>query len=434
MPALWHPPRRQGRPPVTTSPSAQRLNAAQLDAVDPLAAFRDRFDIPNGIYLVGNSLGAMPTSARDYVRVELDRWSTLGVEGHFTGELAWKNYHALVAEQLADLVGARTTEVVAMNALTVNLHLLMVSFYQPTPTRHKVLIEAGAFPSDHFAAESQIIQRGFDPADSLITITPRPGEETLHRSDILAAIDTHGAELALVLLPGVQYYTGQVFPMADITSAAHDVGARVGFDLAHAVGNIALSLHDWDVDFAAWCSYKYLNAGPGGVSGVFVNERHISDQTLPKFTGWWGTNPDTRFEMATTFDAVSTAESWQLSNAPILSLATLRASLDIISEAGGMAALRKKSELQIAYLDRRLAEVVGERVKNITPLAIDERGCQFALQVTNGAGRDVFDQLEHRRVFCDWREPDVIRVAPVPLYNSFTDLEQFVQILNEAVS
>lgn len=287
-------------------------SAAELDAADPLAHFRDEFQIPDGIYLVGNSLGAIPKRARDYVAIELDRWATLGVEGHFTGELAWKDYHELVADQLARLVGGQAGEVVAMNGLTVNLHLMMVSFYRPTPERHKILIEAHAFPSDHFAAESQIRQRGFDPATSLITLAPRNGEETLRTNDILAAIAEHGGELALVLLPGVHYYTGQVMAMEAITAAGHEVGAAVGFDLAHAIGNVELALHDWDVDFAAWCTYKYLNSGPGGVAGAFVHERHINDHSLPKFLGWWGTNPDTRFKMSTEFDAMPTVESWQL--------------------------------------------------------------------------------------------------------------------------
>lgn len=410
------------------------LTAAELDAADPLGRFRDRFELPEGLYLVGNSLGAMPKATRQLVTAELDRWSSLGVEGHFTGELAWKNYHELVTAQLAHIVGAGPSEVVAMNGLTVNLHLLMVSFYRPTNERHKILLEADAFPSDHFAAESQIRQRGFDPEESLVTVRPRPGEETLQTEDILSAIAEHGRELALVLLPGVQYYTGQVFPIAEITEAAHSVGAQAGFDLAHAVGNVVLSLHDWDVDFAAWCTYKYLNSGPGGVAGVFVNERHVADQSIPKFTGWWGTNPDSRFAMATVFDPIQTVESWQLSNAPILPLAALRASLDIISDAGGMPALRQKSELQISYLDRRLEESLGGRVKNITPPALQDRGCQFALQVTNGAGRDAFEALEKARVFCDWREPDVIRVAPVPLYNSFADIDRFVDILAEVTA
>lgn len=407
--------------------------AAELDAADPLAHLRDAFHLPGELYLVGNSLGALPKSAPDYVATEFERWATLGVEGHFTGDLAWKDYHTLLTDQLAGLVGARGDEVVAMNGLTVNLHLLMISFYRPTPARHKVMIEAHAFPSDHFAAESQIRQRGFDPHTSLITLEPRVGEQTLRPDDVLGAIAEHADELALVLLPGVQYYTGQVMPMAAITEAGHDVGALVGFDLAHAIGNIELRLHDWNVDFAAWCSYKYLNSGPGGVAGAYVHRRHVADPALPKLTGWWGTNASTRFEMATEFDAIPTVESWQLSNAPVLAMATLRASLDLFDQAGGIGPLRAKSERQIEFFDRRLAEVLGDRVANITPSALAERGCQFALQITAGDGRRVYEELEAARVLCDWREPDVIRVAPVPLYNSFGDIERFIEILDGIV-
>ena len=410
-----------------------RPTPAQLDAADPLAALRDEFELPDGIYLVGNSLGALPKAARDYVNTEFDRWSTLGVEGHFTGDLAWKDYHELVTGQFAALTGALPDEVVAMNSLTVNLHLLMVSFYQPTAARHKILIEGHAFPSDHFAVESQIRQRGFDPSDSLILLEPRSGEQTLRLEDTLAAIADHGDELALVFLPGVQYYTGQVLAMHEITTAGHAVGAIVGFDLAHAVGNLELSLHDWDVDFAAWCTYKYLNSGPGGVAGAFVHQRHVTDQRLPKLHGWWGTNKTSRFEMATEFDAIPTVESWQLSNAPVLLMASLRASLDIFDKAGGMGPLRRKTEQQIEFFDRRLKESLGDRVENITPKALAERGCQFALRVTNDDGRRVFEALENARVRCDWRHPDVIRVAAVPLYNSFDDIDRFVDILDGIV-
>ena len=413
------------------SPTAPEPDAAALDAADPLAPLRENFELPAGIYFVGNSLGALPHATRKYVNVELDRWGKLGAEGHFTGELAWKGYHELVAEQLGRLVGAHSDEVVAMNGLTVNLHLLMVSFYRPTPERHKILIEGHAFPSDHFAVVSQISQRGFDPVSSLVVLEPRSGEETLRTSDILEAITEHGDELALVMLPGVQYYTGQVMAMAEITAKAHEVGALCGFDLAHAVANIELALHEWDVDFAAWCSYKYLNAGPGGLAGAFVHRRHSGDQDLPKFLGWWGANPDTRFEMSTTFDPAPGADSWQLSNPPIFQLAALRASLDQIDEAGGMSALRAKSIRQIEYFDRRLSESLSGRITNLTPTTLDERGCQFALQVVGGSGRAVFEALESADVFCDWREPDVIRVAPVPLYNSFAEIDRFVEILDE---
>ena len=405
--------------------------ASELDETDPLSALRDEFDIPEGIYLVGNSLGPLPKAARRYVDTEFDRWAALGVEGHFTGRLGWKDYHELLTAQLARLVGARDDEVVAMNSLTVNLHLLMVSFYRPTPERHKILIESHAFPSDHFAAESQIRQRGYDPGHSLIVVEPRAGEETLRPDDLLAAIAEHGDELALVLLPGVQYYTGQVLPMADITRAGHAAGAAVGLDLAHAAGNVELSLHDWGVDFAVWCTYKYLNSGPGGIGAAFVHRRHVDDQTLPKLLGWWGTNKATRLEMATEFDPIRTVESWQISNAPVLSMAALRASLDLIDQAGGMAALRRKSERQIEFLDRRLAQSLGGRVESITPRPLAERGCQFSLRIASGDGKRVFVELREAGVFCDWREPDVIRVAPVPLYNSFGDIDRFVGILAE---
>jgi len=423
-----------------TSTSAEY--AAELDAADRLASFRSEFAIPtraNGdpkLYFVGNSLGVLPKTARDYVATEFERWETLGVEGHFTGDLAWASYHELLADQLASIVGAHANEVVAMNSLTVNLHLLLISFYRPTSQRHKILIEDHAFPSDHFAVESQIRQRGLDPAESLVVVSPREGEETLRAEDILSAIAEHGDELALVMLPGVQYYTGQVMPMADITRAAHAVGALVGFDLAHGVGNVILDLHDWGVDFAAWCTYKYLNSGPGGVGGAYVHNRHIADQSLPKLLGWWGVNKDTRFEMATVFDAIPTVESWQLSNPPVLSMAALRASLDIIDRAGGMTALRHKSEQQIAYLDAMADAVLGDRIENITPSEMEQRGCQFALRVTASDvdGRAVFEALGHNDVMCDWRYPAVIRIAPVPLYNSFADIHELVHVLDRVLA
>ncbi len=416
--------------------------ARALDRDDPLAAYRGSFRIPpmkNGepqIYLVGNSLGAVPVKAADYVTTELDRWANLGVGGHFEGELAWEPYHELLTQPMAAIVGAEPSEVVVMNSLTVNLHLLMVSFYSPTPTRHKILIEGHAFPSDHFAVESQIRQRGFDPVESLVVVEPRVGEETLRPEDIMSAIAEHGDSLALVMLPGVQYYTGQVLPMQEISALAHDVGARVGFDLAHAVGNIPLALHDWDVDFAAWCTYKYLNSGPGGVGGAFVHQRHVDDQSLSKFLGWWGTRKETRFEMATVFEPIPTVESWQLSNAPILSMAALRSSLDVITDAGGVRVLRAKSELQIAYLDYLLDAVIGERVESITPTAMPERGCQYALRITDPSanGKSIHGALEAAGVACDWRHPAVIRVAPVPLYNSFEDIHRFVTIFDEILT
>lgn len=415
--------------------------AQALDREDPLADVRHQFLIPRHgdgseqIYLVGNSLGLPPVTTKQHVELELDRWATLGVAGHFTGETAWAPYHELLTEQMAAVVGGQANEVVVMNGLTVNLHLLLVSFYQPTAARHKILIEDHAFPSDHFAVESQIRQRGFDPADSLITVAPRPGTETIDPGDLLAAIEEHGDELAVIMLPGVQYYTGQVLPMADIVEVGHGVGALVGFDLAHAAGNIPLQLHDWGADFAAWCNYKYLNSGPGAVAGCFVHDRHVRDQTLPKFLGWWGTDKAKRFEMATTFEAIPTVESWQLSNPPILMLAALRASLDVIEAAGGMTALRAKSEKQIAYLDFLLDAVLGDRIEAINPRQLDQRGCQFALRVTDPDrdGKAVHEALEQSGVACDWRYPRVIRVAPVPLYNSFVDIHRFVEILDGLV-
>ena len=415
--------------------------AVALDAADPLAAFRDEFHLPVGrdgspqIYLAGNSLGAVPRAVTDYVNVELERWARLGAAGHFAGEQAWVSYHELLTESLGRLVGGHPNEVVAMNSLTVNLHLLMVSFYDPAPARHKILIEDRAFPSDHFAVESQIRQRGHDPAESLVVARPRPGEETLRRDELLALIAEHGSELALVMLPGVQYYTGQVLPMAEITAAAHDVGARVGFDLAHAVGNIALAMHDWNVDFAVWCSYKYLNGGPGGAGGAFVHERHVRDRSLPKLVGWWGQRPDIRFEMDTVLDPIGTAESWQLSNAPVLAMAALRASLDLFDRVGGMEPLRAKSERQIEYFDLLLAEVIGHRMESLTPAVLAERGCQNSLRIRMPGvdGRAAYQGLVDSDVACDWRYPDVIRVAPVPLYNSFADIHRFAQILDRVL-
>jgi len=412
--------------------------ARSLDEHDPLAGARDQFHIPIGpdgakqVYLVGNSLGLPTGATKEKVEVELDRWAALGVAGHTTGDLAWVSYHQLLTGSMAALVGGLPEEVVAMSSLTVNLHLQMVSFYRPTPSRHKILIEAGAFPSDHFAVESQIRQRGYDPAHSLVVVAPRPGEAILHTDDLLAAVEHHGPELALVLLPGVQYYTGQVLPMADITRVAHAQGALVGFDLAHAVGNIPLALHDWDIDFAAWCTYKYLNGGPGGVGGAFVHRRHVADPALPKLLGWWGTRADTRFEMATTFEPIPTAESWALSNPPILCLAALRASLDVFDAWGPMTRLRAKTERQLAYLDFLLDELVGDRVRSITPRALHQRGCQVSLRVTDRRhdGHSVQRALERSGVACDWRHPDVIRIAPVPLYTSYEDIHRFVTILD----
>ncbi len=415
--------------------------AAQLDAEDPLGHLRAEFAIPkhhdgtDEIYLVGNSLGAQPLRARAAVVAELDDWSNDGVRGHFTPPTPWVSYHELLVDGMAGLVGAMPSEVTLMNALTVNLHLLLISFYEPTPERHKILIEEHAFPSDHFAVESQIRQRGYDPATSLITVPPRPGSELLDVDDIEAAIAEHGDSLATVLLPGVQYYTGQVLPIRRITNAAHAVGARMGWDLAHAAGNVPLSLHDDGVDFAAWCTYKYLNSGPGGVAGAYVHERHHDDQSLNKLLGWWGTNGATRFEMANDFDPIPTVDSWHISNGAVLTLAALRGALEVFDLAGGIEPLRAKSRLQLDLMDRMLAAEFGGRVRSITPTPFDERGCQYALEIVDpdADGRAVFEHLEAHGVGCDWRYPNVIRVAPVPLYNSFGDIAEFGRRLNAAL-
>ena len=416
--------------------------AAELDAVDPLGPLRACYSIPKNpdgsdkVYFVGNSLGLLSRQSREQVELELNRWADLGADGHLNGETAWMPYHELLTDPMAAIVGGRTEEVVVMNTLTVNLHLLMISFYQPRPERHKILIEEHAFPSDHFAVESQIRQRGFDPATSLVTVAPRPGSELLDPSDIIDAIEANGDDLALVLLPGVQYYTGQVLPMTDITRAGHGVGSYVGFDLAHAAGNIQLELHDWGVDFASWCTYKYLNSGPGGIAGCFVHNRHVANPDLPRLLGWWGTSKATRFQMKTEFDPIPTVESWQISNPPVLALAALRGSLETFDLAGGMTALRTKSEQQMQYLDALLAAVIGDRVECITPTELEQRGCQFALKIVapGHQGQDVQESLEEAGVACDWRYPDVIRVAPVPLFNTYFDIYRFVEILDVILS
>lgn len=414
--------------------------AQMLDANDPLRHMRDAFFIPKikgsnkeEVYLCGNSLGLQPKLAAEYVKEELDKWQRLGVKGHFDCEHPWMPYHEFLAEGSAALVGAKTSEVVCMNSLTANLHFLMVSFYQPTEKRHKILIEDHAFPSDHYAVESQIKFHGHDPAESMVLLKPREGEECLHTEDILKAIDDHVDELALVMLPGVQYYTGQVLDMQQITDAAQHHSITVGFDLAHATGNIEMDLHDWGVDFAAWCSYKYLNSGPGSVAGCFVHEKHHDNPDLPRFAGWWGHDKSTRFKMENNFVPMQTAESWQLSNPPILSLAAIRGSLDTIKEAGGISALRNKSKQLTAYLRFLLNNRLKKQVGIITP-DDDLSGCQLSLTIkTEKAGKAVFEAIEAAGVTCDWREPNVIRVAPVPLYNRFEEMVQFVDILEQAL-
>jgi kynureninase len=407
--------------------------AHDLDAADVLAPFRSRFAFPqhegrDAVYLCGNSLGLMPRSVRSYIEQELHDWQTHGVEGHFRAKTPWFGYHHSMKDSLARLVGAHRDEVVAMNALTVNLHLLMTSFYRPTAGRHKIVMEAGAFPSDMYAVETQVRHHGLNPEDSIVEVSPRPGEHTLRQSDIEEAIAYHGQSVALVLFSGVQYYTGQAFDIEGITRAAHAVGAYAGFDLAHAVGNLRLALHDHDVDFAVWCSYKYLNSGPGGVAGAYVHRRHGADAALPRLGGWWGNSEQERFLMKKGFRPSPSVDSWQLSNAPVLSMAAHRASLEIFDEAG-IDALAAKRDKLTAYLEQVVHATAGEAITVITPANPAERGAQLSLIVPGG--KEAFNRLTERGVIADWREPDVIRVAPAPLYNSFEDVRQFGLILRD---
>ena len=408
--------------------------ARQLDAQDPLSSFRERFHLPvkaNGepyIYFTGNSLGCQPKDTADFVMAELEDWQRLGVEGHFHARNPWMPYHEFLTESMARIVGGQADEVIVMNSLTVNLHLMMVSFYRPTSQRHKILIEADAFPSDIYAVNSQLRFHGYDPSEALIMVKARKGTHVVENDDILQIIETQGEEIALILLGGVNYYTGQVFEMEAITKAGHSKGCMVGFDLAHAAGNIPLALHDWEVDFACWCSYKYLNSGPGGVGGGFIHQRHIDNKKIPRFEGWWGQNKETRFLMGPDFDPIPTAEGWQLSNAPVLAMAALRASLKIFDDAG-MDRLVEKSRKMTAYFLFLIREIQEElSLEIITPENPEQRGCQHSL-IFKEKGKIVFQKLTDSGVICDWREPDVIRLAPVPLYNTFEEIWCFVQIL-----
>ena len=408
--------------------------ARRLDEEDSLRSFRNKFIFPqhNGdpvLYFCGNSLGLQPIAVRQAVNDELDHWGEHAVEGHFRGRKPWMYYHKFLTDSTARLVGAYPHEVVVMNTLSVNLHLMMVSFYRPSGKRYKIIMEAGAFPSDQYAVESQVRFHGYDPADAIIEVAPREGEHTLREADILDTIARHGEETALVLFSGVQYYTGQNFDLEVITKAAHQAGAYAGFDLAHAAGNVMLQLHDWGADFAVWCSYKYLNSGPGGPSGVFVHERHASNPDLPRFAGWWGHDEDSRFRMEKGFVPMYGAAGWQLGNAQILSFAAHLASLKIFDEVE-MYQLRSKSMLMTAYLEYTLehARARGLDFRIITPRDINERGCQLSL-LTGPEGRALFDRLTEQGVVADWREPNVIRFAPVPLYNSFTDIWKLGKLL-----
>ncbi|MFT3981537.1 MAG: kynureninase [Ferruginibacter sp.] len=414
------------------------LDYAQfLDSQDSLRSFRDQFYIPlmhgkEAIYFTGNSLGLQPKSTQEYVLNELEDWANFGVEGHFHARNPWMPYHEIFTTQLSKLVGALPHEVVAMNQLTVNLHLLLVSFYRPTKERYKIICEAKAFPSDQYAMESQVKYHGYKYEDAVIEVAPREGEHTIRTEDILATIEQHKDSAALVLFSGVNYYTGQLFDMPAITDAAHKAGAYAGFDLAHAAGNVPLQLHDWNVDFACWCSYKYLNSGPGGVSGVYIHERHSSDTDIPRFAGWWGHDKDNRFLMEQGFRPIPSAEGWQLSNAPVLSMAAHKASLDVFDKAGWDKVFTKAKALT-QYLWHVLDEVnaacADRPVQIITPRNEAEHGCQVSMLMLRD-GKKIFDELKAQSVIADWREPNVIRIAPVPLYNSFEDVFRFGEIIS----
>ncbi|MBS1774056.1 MAG: kynureninase [Bacteroidetes bacterium] len=406
--------------------------AQEQDEIDILFPFRERFHFPQHNdkdvhYFCGNSLGLQPKSVSYLMQSELNDWAKYGVEGHFQARNPWFSYHHLFSERLAKIVGAKKDEVVAANTLTVNLHLLMMSFYRPDAKRYKIIMEAGAFPSDQYAMETQVRMYGYDPNDAIIEITPREGEYTLHEEDILKAIADAGDSLALVMFGGVNYYTGQFFNLEKITAAAHKVGAYAGFDLAHAVGNIPLKLHDWTADFACWCSYKYLNSGPGGVGGIYVHEHHYSNPKIFRLGGWWGNEEKGRFKMEKGFIPQNNAGSWQMSNAPIFNMVAHNASLDLFEKAG-MPALREKSEKMTGYLEWLLKQITHLPFVIITPSHPQHRGCQLSLLFTD-RGREVFEKLTENGVVADWREPNVIRIAPVPLYNTYEDCYRFYEIL-----
>ncbi|CAL2093617.1 Kynureninase [Tenacibaculum sp. 190524A05c] len=407
--------------------------AKQLDKEDSLAYLRDEFHIPkdnNGndwLYFTGNSLGLQPKQTQKYIQQELDDWAKYGVEGHFEAKNPWMPYHEFLTDKMAKIVGAKPLEVVVMNTLTTNLHLLMVSFYQPTQKKYKIVIESDAFPSDRYAVQSQLKFHGIDPNEGLIEWKPREGEELLNIKDLEQIVEENGDEIALLLIGGVNYYTGQYLDLKHIAEIGHAKDCVVGIDLAHGAGNINPDLHASGVDFAAWCTYKYLNSGPGSLSGLFVHEKHAHNKDLPRFAGWWNHNKDTRFNMRQPFDVMPGAEGWQLSNPPILSMAAIRSSLDLFDKVG-MEALRNKSERLTGYFEYLINEIDTDRIKIITPSNPKERGCQLSIQVKN-ADKSLHKKLTENNIITDWREPDVIRCAPVPMYNSFEDVFRMVSIL-----
>lgn len=413
--------------------SSENSIAKELDLLDPLKHYRGKFCIPKHksgeevIYLAGNSLGLQPKTVREYIEQELKDWEALAVEGHTEAKNPWLPYHEFLTEQTARLVGAMPEEVVNMNSLTTNLHLLFVSFYRPTKKRHKILIESHAFPSDHYAIQSQIRFHGFDVETSLIEMKPKTGEDKIRTEDIEEFIDKEGDSIALTWFAGVNYYSGQAFDIIKITEAAHKKNIIAGFDLAHATGNLLMNLHDWNVDFAVWCNYKYMNGGPGAIGGAYVHEKHLNDHSLPKFLGWWGHDKQTRFLMDHKYIPIPTVESWQLSNPPIFQLASLKASLDIFDSVG-MRLLREKSEQLTGYLEFLINENKNSNIEIITPCEVNERGCQLSLRIKSN-GKELYQKLLNEGVICDWREPDVIRVAPVPFYNKFEDVWRFAKTL-----
>ena len=416
--------------------SADESFALQLDAEDPLQHFRENFYLPLGkdgktlIYFAGNSLGLMPKSAKGIVEEELDNWAKLGVDAHHATGTPWYTYHEALREPTARLVGAKPLEVICMNSLTVNLHLMMATFYQPTKSRFKILMEEPAFPSDTYAIKTQIAHHGLNPKDTLVLARPRKGEFAIRTEDIVDLIEKHADQLAVVMFAGVNFFTGQLFDIERITAAAQAGGIVVGFDLAHAAGNARLKFHDWNVDFAVWCSYKYLNAGPGAVAGAFVHERHATNTKLPRFAGWFGNDPNTRFRLhlEPEFIPVASADGWQISNPPIFSMAPLRASLAIFDDAGGMEPLRAKSISLTGYLEFLLTEIGSRKFTVITPHNLDARGCQLSI-LAHEHPRGLLKELENAGVKCDFREPNIIRVAPTPLYNTFHEVWRFAKLL-----
>jgi kynureninase len=409
--------------------------ARKQDKEDALFYLRNRFHIPkdkNGnewLYFTGNSLGLQPKSTKEYINQELEDWANLGVEGHFEAKNPWLNYHELLTDKMAKIVGAKPLEVVVMNTLTANLHLLMVSFYRPTKTKYKIVIESDAFPSDRYAVQSQLKFHGFDAEDGIIEWKPRPGEYLLNMEDLESILKFEGDEIALLLIGGVNYYTGQFLDIKKIAEIGHSKNCIVGIDLAHGAGNVQPNLHESNVDFAAWCTYKYLNAGPGSLGGIFVHEKHSKNKDLPRFAGWWNHNKETRFNMRQPFDVMEGAEGWQLSNPPILSMAAIKASLDLFDEVG-MDALREKSEKLTGYFEYLINEIDSDDISIITPKNPKERGCQLSIQVKN-ADKNLHKKLTQNNIITDWREPDVIRCAPIPMYTSFEDVYRMVTILKD---